>query len=89
MSVLRDGHPPALKGISFLTEPGEKVHVHVNTDSGDGMETSLVPRPIPSFSMLHVETLKSWEWAWGGHGYISYAFALAYSFAVYFVLHDI
>ena len=34
--------------------------------------TSLIPRPIPRFSMLHAEkhaekhaTLKSWEWAWG------------------------
>ena len=25
---------------------------------------SLIHRPIPSFSMLHAETLKSWEWAW-------------------------
>ena len=25
--------------------------------------TSLVPRPIPSFSMLHIENIESWEWA--------------------------
>ena len=35
---------------------------------------SLVPRPIPSFSMLYVKkreraTLKHWEWAWG-RGYL-------------------
>ena len=26
---------------------------------------SLVPRPIPRFSMFQRETLKNWEWAWG------------------------
>ena len=28
-------------------------------------QASLVPRPFPSFSKFHTETLKNWEWAWG------------------------
>ena len=34
-------------------------------------QISLIPRPIPTFSMLHADevfqcaTLKSWEWTWG------------------------
>ena len=35
------------------------------SNSTEGDTVSLVPRPIPSFSMLHAVTLKSWEWAWG------------------------
>ena len=29
------------------------------------MDCSLIPRPIPRFSMFQHATLKSWEWAWG------------------------
>ena len=44
------------------------IRIVITQDLSSALLSSLVPRPIPSFSMLHAEkrvTLKSWEWAWG------------------------
>ena len=35
-----------------------------HTQDLDTPTSSLIPSTIPSFSMFHTETLKSWEWGW-------------------------